>query len=162
MSKEINEDTAKRSIIKLESLVKGLVKDATAFVKKNKTNGLTTPALKRKANSLIEDLEDQFKRMKNRWNDFYAGLEDNFEETFLLLEAKFQESQKTSKEALESLHETEFQLQVLLVLKRENQRQVNQKGNLQNPSLLSSRHILYPILLTCQSSTHGKNPSLLT
>ena len=63
MSKEINEDTAKRSIIKLESLVKGLVKDATAFVKKNKTNGLTTPALKRKANSLIEDLEDQFKRM---------------------------------------------------------------------------------------------------
>ena len=47
MSK-ISEDTAKRSIIKLESLVKGLVKDATAFVKKNKTNGLTTPALKRR------------------------------------------------------------------------------------------------------------------
>ena len=106
------------------------------------------PALKRKANYLVKDLEDQFKRMKNRWNDFYAGLEDNFGETFLLLEAKFQESQKTSKEALESLHKTEFQLQVLLVLKRENQRQVNQKGNLQNLSLLSSRHIPYPILLT--------------
>ena len=98
-----SEDSAKRSIIKLESLVKGLVKDATSFVKKNKTNGLTTPALKRKANKLIGDLEDQFRRMKERWDKWSLTL--FVEETFFLLEPKYEESEKTSSEALESLHE---------------------------------------------------------
>ena len=95
MSK-VSEDTAKRSITMFESLVKDLVNETNTFVKKNKTNGLTTPALKRKANSLIEDLEDQFKRMKNRWDglsSFESGLETDFEATFLVLKAKFEDSQ---------------------------------------------------------------------
>ena len=87
MSK-ISEDTAKRSITMFESLVKDLVNETNTFVKKNKTNGLTTPALKRKANSLLEELGDQFKRMKNRWDgfsSFESGLEANFEALLLKL-----------------------------------------------------------------------------
>ena len=104
MSK-VSEDTAKRSINKLESLVKDLVNETNTFVKKNKTNGLTTPALKRKANSLLEKLGDQFKRMKDRWNAYGLSLEMDYYDTFLLLKDKFDESQKTSEKALESLHE---------------------------------------------------------
>ena len=54
------------------------------------------PALKRKANYLVKDLEDQFKRMKNRWDglsSFESGLETDFEATFLVLKAKFEDSQ---------------------------------------------------------------------
>ena len=104
MSK-ISEDTAKRSITMFESLVKDLVNETNTFVKKNKTNGLTTPALKRKANSLLEKLGDQFKRMKDRWDTCWLSLEMDHYDTFLLLKDKFEESQKTSEKALESLHE---------------------------------------------------------
>ena len=104
MSK-ISEDTAKRSITMFESLVKDLVNETNTFVKKNKTNGLTTPALKRKANSLLEKLGDQFKRMKDRWDTCWLNLEMDHYDTFLLLKDKFEESQKTSEKALESLHE---------------------------------------------------------
>ena len=99
MSK-ISEDTAKHSITMFESLVKDLVNETNTFVKKNKTNGLTTPALKRKANSLLEKLGEQFKRMKD-----WLSLEMDHYDTFLLLKDKFEESQKTSEKALESLHE---------------------------------------------------------
>ena len=143
-----SEDSAKRSIIKLESLVKGLVKDATSFVKKNKTNGLTTPALKRKANKLIRDLEDQFRRMKERWDKWSLTL--FVEETFFLLEPKYEESEKTSSEALESLHELVDRVPTTDApgTQEGESTAINQKGNLQNLSLLSSRHIPYPILLT--------------
>ena len=43
--------------------------------------------------------------MKDRWDTFSISLETDFEDTFLFLEAKFEDSQKTSKEALKSLHE---------------------------------------------------------
>ena len=112
MSK-VSEDTAKRSITMFESLVKDLVNETNTFVKKNKTNGLTTPALKRKANSLLEKLGNQFKRMEGRWDTYGLSLEMDYYDTFLLLKDKFEDSQKSSEKALESLH---FSIPPILLL----------------------------------------------
>ena len=104
MSVKISEDTAKRSIHKFESLIKTKVKEVTTFVTRNTTNGVTTPALKRKANSLIAELEGQFKRMEERWNTWSLGLETDFETTFLALEIKFEGAEKAVSESVESIH----------------------------------------------------------
>ena len=98
------EDSAKRAINILESPVRELVNETKAFIKKNKTTGLTTPALKSKANFLIRDLEKRFKRMEEHWDEWSLLLQDDYEATFLVLKAKFEDSREASKEALESLH----------------------------------------------------------
>ena len=74
--------------------------EAGTFITQNKTNGLTTSTLKWKANFLLENLEFQFKFMKNCWDAWSIHLET--EATFLALKAKFEDSQETSKEALET------------------------------------------------------------
>ena len=101
MSK-ISEEKAERLIGRYEPKVKEKVNEARTFVTQNKTSGLTTGTLKWKANYLVEDLEFQFKLMKNRWDAWSIYLET--EATFLAVKAKFEYSRETSKEALESLY----------------------------------------------------------
>ena len=101
MSK-ISEEKAELLIGRYEPKVKEKVNEARTFVTQNKTSGLTTGTLKWKANYLVEDLEFQFKLMKNRWDAWSIYLET--EATFLAVKAKLEYSRETSKEALESLY----------------------------------------------------------
>ena len=101
MSK-ISEEKVEGSISRQEGKVKEKVNEARTFVTQNKTSGLTTGTLKWKANYLVEDLEFQFKLMKDRWDAWSIHLET--EATFLAVKAKFEYSRETSKEALESLY----------------------------------------------------------
>ena len=74
MSK-ISEEKVERSISRCEGKVKEKVNEARTFVTQNKTSGLTTGTLKWKANYLIENLEFQFKLMKDRWDAWSVCLE---------------------------------------------------------------------------------------
>ena len=63
---EISKEKVERSISRYEGKVKEKVNEARTFITQNKTSGLTSPALQRKANSLVKDLEDQFKHTLGR------------------------------------------------------------------------------------------------
>ena len=101
MSKPMDSEAAKRSITRFHGLVKTLVNEAKTYA--NTHNGGLTEGGKRQANDLVDKLNDQFSRMKKRWDDL-SHLEVDEEKTYTDLELKFNDCRQGTEEAKNGLY----------------------------------------------------------
>ena len=99
--------TAKKSINAFVQHCNAKIAEAEGFILGYQTDGITTPAAKRQAHKIVGNLNDQFDRLKTRWNGVNVAFSQNLEETTRSaleeLEVKFEDVRKRKEDAEEKV-----------------------------------------------------------